>query len=103
MIPVMERDATLYEVLFYCLLFHYRGSYTRVYMSVYACARSMNQKSGIIASSETGKFIDRLRKIYRNCSFYNFRKRKCGEEKEFSRYRSNYELNVIKITRVIAG
>lgn len=73
------------------------------YISVYACARSMNQKSGIIASSETGKFIDRLRKIYRNCSFYNFRKRKCGEEKEFSRYRSNYELNVIKITRVIAG
>lgn len=79
MIPVMERDATLYEVLFYCLLFHYRGSYTHERV----CMRSMNQKSGIIASSETGKFIDRLRKIYRNCSFYNLERENVERKKNF--------------------
>lgn len=45
--------------------------------------RSMNQKSGIIASSETGKFIDRLRKIYRNCSFYNLERENVERKKNF--------------------
>lgn len=86
MIPVMERDATLYEVLFYCLPFHYRGWYTH---TRYICVRSMNQKSGIIASSETGKFIDRLRKIYRNNCTALFllilERENVGRKKEFSR------------------